>query len=314
MRKATPRRNRSAHMWFSKGIAKAEANKAFDLTDDDWRRVESEYGTGLDTSERSKIAEHVDAYLLWAQFEESAVNATDVKRTIERIAKATANLSLQLHALFDTDQASVNSAPSEHSDAYADRQLNAPLEIDKADKAGAPSKHGIAEAARLMIERAPTSPVVDSVLSQVGELLDGKNVEAAAEFLRDALGSSSAHGVKIEDHLAHLGELAFACEAAVKHLDATIRDRQGLDIGDAWKQMIQELHAWARTSGKPHKVSANRERPKPMPFVRFVAALQARFPDGYARHMHSEWSLADAIYEVMHRREGLVSSCRKDNP
>ena len=290
MKKAAPRRNRAARIRFSTGLAKAETKKTFDPTDDDWRRVESAYSTASTTlaaSERSQIKECVDAYLSWAPFEETALKANDVKRTVERIAKATANLSRQLHGLFEAGKSEGNSGASVQD---------------------------VAEAARQMIERTPTSPGVGSVLSQAGELLDAKNVKAAAEVLMDARRSSRSRGVKIEDQLTHLNELAFACEAAVEHLDATIRDRQGFDIGDAWTQMIHDLHAWARKSGKPHTVAKNRERSEPTPFIRFVAALQDCFPDGYARHTHSEWSLADAIHEVVHRREGLASSRRKDNP
>lgn len=132
-------------------------------------------------------------------------------------------------------------------------------------------------------------------------LMAGKDSRArtfAKSVMNDVLRPSRAlqeHGRDIDaDDLARLSnDIIFSARHAACEIGA--EDAPSFKDKSAWRAMICELWSIARQQAWPANIAKDGRL---SPFVAFMKALQAQFPEGFAEYQHGDDGLAKALIDA----------------
>jgi hypothetical protein len=90
-------------------------------------------------------------------------------------------------------------------------------------------------------------------------------------------------------------------DIVMRFLEAVTESSTGISAegwveGQGWDNLVLHLLDFVEGRGLPSRVAKGSDKSnRTSPFVAFMRNLQATFPSGFARHMHSDKALAEAI-------------------
>lgn len=234
-----------------------------------WAELGKVYDVVLSEKQKHELAEIIQKFFVWVQFEKAAEDLDDYTRFLDRLDKP----ARLLHRLI------VERGNSEAVNTAED-QINKYLHTYWAGAAD------------------PNSPdEFGAAMHGIGEALDAD--EFAAKKIKEAKESNGFQDIWSGKNLNLIGQAIGALVGSIEMARSDPKDRGSLRDEDAWKCLAKDLTIWANNNGFDTGARKD-DMGKISPFVRFFSTLQCNrcFPDQFSRHRHSNQALAKAIAEA----------------